>query len=94
MAVAIQIQPTIGLTRTSRPTVPESGSMLWMDRYRSSVRLVRTAGVPIGSRWLSYWFMRGYKDPSGRPFLLTSIRARIDSRCGSDTRSAVTKVRV
>src|ERR1700730_11083844 len=30
MAVAIQIQPTIGLIRTSRPT--ESESMLWMDR--------------------------------------------------------------
>src|SRR5207344_2536473 len=31
-AVAIQIQPTIGFTRASSPTVPEAGSMFWIDR--------------------------------------------------------------
>src|SRR5882724_6516446 len=92
MAVAIQIQETIGLIRTRRPTEPES--MLWMDRYRSSVRLLRTAGDPMGSRWFSYWLIRGYSAPRLRPFLLMSTRARTDSRCGSGTRSALTKVRV
>src|SRR5438105_1472222 len=53
-AVAIQIHPTLGLTRTSRPTVPAPASMLWIERYRSPVKLVRTAGVPMGSSWLSY----------------------------------------
>ena len=59
IAVAIQIHPTMGLMRASKPRVPRPGSMFCTDRYRSSVRLVRTAGVPMGSRWLSYWFMRG-----------------------------------
>jgi hypothetical protein len=90
MAVAIQIQETIGLIRTSRPT--ELESMLWIDRYRSSVKLLRTAGVPMGSRWFSYWFIRGDSAPRLRPFLLMSTCARTDSRCGSVTRSALTKV--
>src|SRR5438552_748843 len=76
MAVAIQIQETIGLIRTSRPTL--APSMLWIDRYRSSVSPVCTAGEPMGSRWLSYWLMRGNIVPRLRPFLLTSTRASTD----------------
>ena len=73
--MAAQIQPTIGFTIASRPRCPPAGSMFITDRYRSSNSELRTAGVPIGSRWRSYWFMRGLRMPRSRPPRDTPTRA-------------------
>ena len=50
-AVAPQIQATIGFTIACSPSVCWSVFALTIDRYRSSRQLLRTAGVPTGSRW-------------------------------------------
>ena len=66
-AVATQIQPTIGLTIAAGRACRSRGRCSSPRGRGPRTASVRTAGVPIGSRWRSYWFMRGLSMPSVAP---------------------------